>query len=289
VVISHDMASVFRIADRISMLHQRRILATGTVAEILAHEDPYLYEFIRTSGVAAAGAGDSDGAQAADRQGAMKAVGRRQGRHPRHPDGGGLVHRVEEPRVRSGRLAGAYSLWAKLPRRLGPADRLQGGGGRPPGRRDHRPGHRRALPPRSRFKLRGSVAVWDSGVVVKKAVSLLGDHYLEIDPGSAQSIGADGIAEDHQQLVAGAQIERVVEATSVDQLLRRIEETLPNVDSVLAVGARTWPTTSAASSTARSPRSRAKVDSLVQREADTVSSILAKRRPIDDPDRADHP
>ncbi|MBP6630842.1 MAG: ABC transporter ATP-binding protein [Kofleriaceae bacterium] len=61
VVISHDMASVFRIADRISMLHQRRILATGTVAEILAHEDPYLYEFIRTSGVAAAGAGDSDG------------------------------------------------------------------------------------------------------------------------------------------------------------------------------------------------------------------------------------
>jgi phospholipid/cholesterol/gamma-HCH transport system ATP-binding protein len=53
VVISHDMASVFRIADRISMLHERRILATGTVDEILHHRDPYLYEFIRTSGVSA--------------------------------------------------------------------------------------------------------------------------------------------------------------------------------------------------------------------------------------------
>jgi phospholipid/cholesterol/gamma-HCH transport system ATP-binding protein len=58
VVISHDMASVFRIADRIAMLHQKRILATGTVADILASRDPYLFEFVRTSGVAAAGAGD---------------------------------------------------------------------------------------------------------------------------------------------------------------------------------------------------------------------------------------
>jgi phospholipid/cholesterol/gamma-HCH transport system ATP-binding protein len=56
VVISHDMASVFRIADRIAMLHKRQILASGTVDEILANRDPYLYEFIRTSGVSAAGA-----------------------------------------------------------------------------------------------------------------------------------------------------------------------------------------------------------------------------------------
>jgi len=53
VVISHDMASVFRIADRIAMLHQKKILATGTVDEIKALTEPYLHEFIRTSGVAA--------------------------------------------------------------------------------------------------------------------------------------------------------------------------------------------------------------------------------------------
>jgi phospholipid/cholesterol/gamma-HCH transport system ATP-binding protein len=51
VVISHDMASVFRIADRISMLHQKKILATGTVDDIINNQHPYLYEFIRTSGV----------------------------------------------------------------------------------------------------------------------------------------------------------------------------------------------------------------------------------------------
>lgn len=55
VVISHDMASVFRIADRIAMLHERRILAAGTVDEIRASTEPYLYDFIRVSGVAAAG------------------------------------------------------------------------------------------------------------------------------------------------------------------------------------------------------------------------------------------
>ena len=63
VVISHDMASVFRIADRIAMLHQRRILATGTVDEIRASREPYLYEFIRTSGVSAAFGHHDDGSR----------------------------------------------------------------------------------------------------------------------------------------------------------------------------------------------------------------------------------
>ena len=56
VVISHDMASVFRIADRIALLHQRRIQAVGTVDEIRQSSDPYLREFITTSGVDAASA-----------------------------------------------------------------------------------------------------------------------------------------------------------------------------------------------------------------------------------------
>jgi phospholipid/cholesterol/gamma-HCH transport system ATP-binding protein len=54
VVISHDMASVFRIADRIALLHEKRIRAVGTIDEIRNHPDPYLREFITTSGVEAA-------------------------------------------------------------------------------------------------------------------------------------------------------------------------------------------------------------------------------------------
>jgi phospholipid/cholesterol/gamma-HCH transport system ATP-binding protein len=52
-VISHDMASVFRIADRIAVLHNKRILEAGPADVIAASDDPYIYEFLRASGVAA--------------------------------------------------------------------------------------------------------------------------------------------------------------------------------------------------------------------------------------------
>jgi phospholipid/cholesterol/gamma-HCH transport system ATP-binding protein len=53
VVISHDMASVFRIADRIAMLHNKRILAAGPAEVIAGSTDPFVYEFLRASGVGA--------------------------------------------------------------------------------------------------------------------------------------------------------------------------------------------------------------------------------------------
>ena len=53
VVISHDMASVFRIADRIAMLHNKRILAAGPADVIAGSEDPYIHEFLNASGVGA--------------------------------------------------------------------------------------------------------------------------------------------------------------------------------------------------------------------------------------------
>ena len=50
VVISHDMASTFRIADRVSMLLGGKILANGTPAELLADPHPALREFIEAAG-----------------------------------------------------------------------------------------------------------------------------------------------------------------------------------------------------------------------------------------------
>ncbi|HEY4057632.1 MAG TPA: ABC transporter ATP-binding protein [Kofleriaceae bacterium] len=67
VVISHDMASVFRIAERIAMLHNKKILTAGPVETIAASKDPFVYEFLRASGVAAIGkaaAGESVGGTA---------------------------------------------------------------------------------------------------------------------------------------------------------------------------------------------------------------------------------
>jgi len=50
VVISHDMASTFRIGDRIAMLYEGRIITAGTPAEIQARPHPVLREFVETSG-----------------------------------------------------------------------------------------------------------------------------------------------------------------------------------------------------------------------------------------------
>jgi phospholipid/cholesterol/gamma-HCH transport system ATP-binding protein len=50
VVISHDMASTFRIADRIAMLYEGTIVTCGTPAEIMAAPHPILKEFVEVSG-----------------------------------------------------------------------------------------------------------------------------------------------------------------------------------------------------------------------------------------------
>jgi len=49
IVISHDMASVVRIADHLSFLHLGEITATGTPQELLHSEHPATAEFMRAS------------------------------------------------------------------------------------------------------------------------------------------------------------------------------------------------------------------------------------------------
>jgi phospholipid/cholesterol/gamma-HCH transport system ATP-binding protein len=47
VAVTHDMASAYKIADRIAMLHEGRIHAVGTPPEIQATKDPIVQQFIR--------------------------------------------------------------------------------------------------------------------------------------------------------------------------------------------------------------------------------------------------
>ncbi len=51
IVISHDMASVFHIADRMSYLYKGRIEASGTPQEFVASTNPATVEFLEASGV----------------------------------------------------------------------------------------------------------------------------------------------------------------------------------------------------------------------------------------------
>ncbi len=51
VVISHDMASTFRIGDRVSMLYDGVMAVSGTPDEVRSSEHPVLKEFLTLSGV----------------------------------------------------------------------------------------------------------------------------------------------------------------------------------------------------------------------------------------------
>jgi phospholipid/cholesterol/gamma-HCH transport system substrate-binding protein len=140
------------------------------------------------------------------------------------------------------------------------------------------------------FKLRDAIDVWTSGVVIKKATSLLGDNYLEIDPGERTKQMPDGSSReftllgpkcggyrdsDRRKADVCRQVPNVIEATTPDQLMHRIEQTLPNVDRVLAsVRDLSEDVRRVVNGPLQSVATR--VDGLVQREAGTVGSIIER-------------
>jgi len=46
IAITHDLNSAFKIADKIAMLYQGKIIETGTPAEIKASKNPLVHQFI---------------------------------------------------------------------------------------------------------------------------------------------------------------------------------------------------------------------------------------------------
>jgi phospholipid/cholesterol/gamma-HCH transport system substrate-binding protein len=140
------------------------------------------------------------------------------------------------------------------------------------------------------FKLDDEITVWSSAVIIKKARSLLGDNYLEIDPGEEVKQAPDGTRQtftrlgppcpgyrdsDSRKAEACRQIGNVIEATTPDQLLHRMEQTLPNVDRVLeSVRDLSEDVRRIVNGPLQSVATR--VDGLVQREAGTVGDIIER-------------
>jgi phospholipid/cholesterol/gamma-HCH transport system substrate-binding protein len=138
------------------------------------------------------------------------------------------------------------------------------------------------------FTLNTDIKVWSNATLSKKASSLLGENYLEVDPGDALMQKADGTTLAATPLgFAGAQhkcpnydspdpklwqpcrqIINVVEAVTPDQLIHRIEQTLPNVDRVLE----------SVRDLVNGPMQRVadRVDTLVQNEAGTIERIIER-------------
>jgi phospholipid/cholesterol/gamma-HCH transport system ATP-binding protein len=54
IVVTHDLASVYKVADRMAMIHDGRIIFSGTSEEIRRSTDPYIQQFVQGSGKRAA-------------------------------------------------------------------------------------------------------------------------------------------------------------------------------------------------------------------------------------------
>jgi phospholipid/cholesterol/gamma-HCH transport system substrate-binding protein len=140
------------------------------------------------------------------------------------------------------------------------------------------------------FRISKDIKVWSSATVFKKATSLLGENYLEVDPGEQVRAGPDGSKASFTPLGADCKdyespdeklrepcrrIEHVVEATTPDQLLHRIDETLPNVDRVLeSVRDLSEDLRGVVNGPLKSVANR--VDGLVQKEANTVADVIER-------------
>lgn len=124
-------------------------------------------------------------------------------------------------------------------------------------------------------RVRDDVVLWENAVLFKKSSSLLGNFYLEIDPGTPETVSALGGKTPNKQLASGDEIVRVVEATSVDMLLRRLDESLPKVDAVLlSVRDLSEDVRDVVNGPLASLMGR--IDNLVQEEAGTVGQILKR-------------
>jgi phospholipid/cholesterol/gamma-HCH transport system substrate-binding protein len=71
--------------------------------------------------------------------------------------------------------------------------------------------------------------IFENAAIYKKTASLLGEFYLEIDPGTATDL-ATGKA--HRRLKPGDEILLVVGAVTSDDILRRVDDTLPTLKAI---------------------------------------------------------
>ncbi|MDB4966591.1 MAG: hypothetical protein JWN44_2280 [Myxococcales bacterium] len=84
------------------------------------------------------------------------------------------------------------------------------------------------------IKVKPETQLWSNATVFKKSASLLGEFYLEIDPGTSESPDPmTGKMQKNHLLKEGDQIPNVVEAVSTSDILVQVNETLPVLRAIL--------------------------------------------------------
>jgi phospholipid/cholesterol/gamma-HCH transport system substrate-binding protein len=84
------------------------------------------------------------------------------------------------------------------------------------------------------IRIKPDVKLWSNASIFKKSASLLGQYYLEIDPGTPESPEPlTGKIVTNYVLKDGDQIKNVVEAVTVADILVQVNETLPVLRQIL--------------------------------------------------------
>jgi phospholipid/cholesterol/gamma-HCH transport system substrate-binding protein len=84
------------------------------------------------------------------------------------------------------------------------------------------------------IRIKPETKLWSNATVFKKSASLLGEYYLEIDPGTDQSPDpVTGQIVTNHLLKEGDQIPNVVEAVTTTEILVQVQETLPVLRQIL--------------------------------------------------------
>jgi len=74
-------------------------------------------------------------------------------------------------------------------------------------------------------RVQRKIRLWENAIIYKKTSSLIGEFYLEIDPGAPEEI-VDGQRRTVAELADGGEIKHVEEATTADQIMRNVNTTL---------------------------------------------------------------
>jgi phospholipid/cholesterol/gamma-HCH transport system substrate-binding protein len=85
------------------------------------------------------------------------------------------------------------------------------------------------------LRLKPDIELWSNATVFKRSSSLLGEYYLEIDPGTSESpdpLDPSKVVQNHR-LKDNEQVLNVVEAVTTTDILVQVQETLPVLRAIL--------------------------------------------------------
>ena len=84
------------------------------------------------------------------------------------------------------------------------------------------------------IRFRPDVVLWSNATLYKKSSSLLGEYFLEVDPGSEMSPDPiSGQLTKNQRIKDGEQVQNVIEAVTTGDILYQINETMPIIRDIL--------------------------------------------------------